>query len=40
MSTSQLIFMHENISNYLWDNDIHTLKVGEKDCGNYSNLCD
>ena len=38
ISTSQLIFTHKNIPNNLWDNGIHTIKMGEKYCGNSSYL--
>ena len=30
MSISKLIFTHKNIPKDLWNNDIHTLEMGEK----------
>ena len=30
ISISQPIFTHKNISEYIWINDIHTLRDGEK----------
>ena len=35
MSISQPILNHENIPNDLWDKNIHTLKSGQNNGGNY-----
>ena len=38
MSIFELIFTHKNIPKTLWDNDIHTLQNGRKNCDNSSYL--